>query len=193
MSKNDTSMNKTKAGGQFPRSFHVLVKPAGAACNLACTYCYYLPKKDLLGQGRMSEEILEEYIRQNIAGQHFLLPRADIANKELGRGITGMGASVHEVAAYRTVPASEAIDQAKEMLVSGKIDVITFTSSSTVSNLMIAFGKEPPATNSAKVACIGPKTAETAAKAGLGVDILAREHTIPGLVAAIEEYFGKET
>ncbi len=79
------------------------------------------------------------------------------------------------------------------MLTSGKIDVITFTSSSTVSNLVAAFGEEPPAVNSAKIACIGPKTAETAAKAGLGVDILAKEQTIPGLVTAIEEYFGKET
>ncbi len=47
--------------------------------------------------------------------------------------------------------------------------------------------------NGARVACIGPKTAETAARAGLKVDILACEHTIPGLVAAMEDYFRKET
>lgn len=46
--------------------------------------------------------------------------------------------------------------------------------------------------NGAAVACIGPKTAEAAAKAGLRVDVVAREHTIPGLVAALEEYFKKE-
>jgi len=45
----------------------------------------------------------------------------------------------------------------------------------------------------AKVACIGPKTADAATKAGLKVDIVASAHTIPGLVAAIEEYFRKET
>ena len=79
------------------------------------------------------------------------------------------------------------------MIISGEIDVITFTSSSTVSNLLAAFGEEPLTVNGAKVACIGPRTAETAAKIGLSVDILAAEHTIPGLVTAIEEYFGKET
>ena len=79
------------------------------------------------------------------------------------------------------------------MIVSGEVDVITFTSSSTVSNLLAAFGEEPLAINSAKVACIGPKTAGTATRVGLKVDIMAGEQTIPGLVTAIEEYFEKET
>jgi uroporphyrinogen III methyltransferase/synthase len=79
------------------------------------------------------------------------------------------------------------------MIISGKIDVITFTSSSTVSNLVAAFEEEPLTVSNAKIACIGPKTAETATKAGLSVDIVAREQTIPGLVTAIEEYFRKET
>ena len=100
---------------------------------------------------------------------------------------------MHEITAYRTVPATEAITQAKQMIISGKIDVITFTSSSTVSNLVAAFGEEPLTVNGARIACIGPKTAATAAKAGLSVDILAEEQTVPGLVAAMEKYFGKET
>lgn len=75
------------------------------------------------------------------------------------------------------------------MLLAGKIDVITFTSSSTVTNLVTAFGGEKLELDGAKIACIGTKTADTAARAGLEVDIVAREATIPGLVAAIEEYF----
>ncbi len=130
---------------------------------------------------------------QNIVGQRFLLPRADIADKELVQGICRLGASVHEITAYRTVPATAAIIQAKQMIISGKIDVVTFTSSSTVSNLVAAFGEEPLVVNSAKVACIGPRTAETATKVGLSVDIVAKEQTILGLVMAIEKYFGKET
>ena len=129
---------------------------------------------------------------RDIAGQRFLLPRADIADEELVRGISRLGASVHEVIAYQTVPATKAITQAKQMIISGRIDVITFTSSSTVSNLVAAFGKEPLAVNGAKVACIGPKTAATANKVGLRVDIVAGEQTIPGLVTAMEDYFGKE-
>ena len=126
-------------------------------------------------------------------GQRFLLPRADIADEELAEGLRRLGVEVHEVAVYRTVRATAAISLAKEMLISGQIDVITFTSSSTVSNLVAAFDGEQPKINSARVACIGPKTADTAARAGLKVDITAGEHTVPGLVAAIEDYFRKET
>jgi uncharacterized protein len=52
--------------------FHAMVKPAGSACNLACTYCFYLHKSELLGQPaapRMSDELLEEHIRQYIEAQ----------------------------------------------------------------------------------------------------------------------------
>jgi len=147
---------------------------------------------DYLPEIYTSEGIIAGLKSRDLAGQQFLLPRADIADNELVQGISQLGAEVHEVAVYRTVPATEAIAQAKQMLISDEIDVITFTSSSTVSNLVAAFQGEPPAINSAKVACIGPKTADTAARAGLQVDIVASEQTIPGLVTAIEAYFREE-
>jgi uroporphyrinogen III methyltransferase/synthase len=128
-----------------------------------------------------------------IPGERFLLPRADIADKELTRGLRELGAEVREVTVYRTVPATGALAQAREVLVSGRIDVITFTSSSTVSNLMAVLRDERPLPDNIKIACIGPKTAGTAKESGLKVDIIAREPTIPGLVAAIEAYFRKET
>lgn len=140
-----------------------------------------------------SEGIIDGLSRQNIAGKRFLLPRADIADKELIDGIAGLGAEVHEVAVYRTVPATDAISRARQMLLSGEIDVITFTSSSTVSNLVGAFARRKPELNGARVACIGSRTADAAEKAGLKVDIIAGEQTIAGLVNAIEEYFQKET
>ena len=57
--------------------------------------------------------------------------------------------------------------------------------------MVAAFRGESLNLNGAKIACIGPKTAETAVKAGLKVDIMPQEQTIPGLVDAIEEYFLK--
>lgn len=53
-----------------PRPFHVMAKPTGAACNLDCTYCYYLAKQDLAGGpgvGRMSDATLERFIQAHIA------------------------------------------------------------------------------------------------------------------------------
>jgi uroporphyrinogen III methyltransferase/synthase len=140
--------------------------------------------KEFTGKGLLAE--LKGY---DMAGCRVLLPRADIAGKELARGLTRLGAEAHEVVAYRTIPDTSSISQAKQMLLAGEIDIVTFTSSSTVTNLVAAMGKERAAVNKHLIACIGPATASAAAKAGLKVDIVAQKYTIPGLVEAIEQYF----
>jgi uroporphyrinogen III methyltransferase/synthase len=139
------------------------------------------------------EGIIDGLRGRNIAGQRFLLPRADIADRELVEGLRGLGAEVHEIAAYRTAAPAEGISRAKELLLAGEIDIITFTSPSTVSNLAAAFNGRLSVLNDKKIACIGPKTADAAVKAGLKVDIVAGEQTVPGLVEAIEEYFQEGT
>ena len=103
-----------------------------------------------------------------------------------------MGAEVHEVTAYRTVPNIDGISQARQMLLAGEIDIITFTSSSTVANLVAALDKEQEALNKILIACIGPETASVATKTGLRVDIVAQKHTVPGLIEAMEQYFQGE-
>jgi uroporphyrinogen III methyltransferase/synthase len=129
--------------------------------------------------------------QRNVSGKHFLLPRADIADNTLSDALRGLGAEVEEVPAYRTVKPSDNSLSVKRAISSGEIDVVTFASSSTVSNLMAAMNDEANL-HGTRVACIGPKTADTARRLGLKVDILARESTIPALVDAIEEYFLKE-
>ena len=136
-----------------------------------------------------SEGIIKGLKEFDVAGKKFLLPRADIADKELVKGLEGLGAEVSEIAVYRTVPAADAIARARDLFRSGVIDVVTFTSSSTVSNLVSILGDEKSRMDGIKTACIGPKTADTVSRLGLKVDILAGESTIPGLVSAIEEYF----
>jgi uncharacterized protein len=59
--------------GSPVRRVHVMVKPTGALCNLDCTYCYYLSKEQLLGKPEnwcMSDELLEEFIRQYFASHN---------------------------------------------------------------------------------------------------------------------------
>jgi uroporphyrinogen III methyltransferase/synthase len=139
-----------------------------------------------------SEGIITGFKRMKISGRRLLLPRANIDDKELVEGLKGLGFRVDEVAVYRTVPPAAEIAAAKKLLRGGGIDIVTFTSSSTVTNLLAAFGQDLSGLKSVKVACIGPKTAATATKAELKVDIIAKESTVPGLVDAIEEYFQKE-
>jgi uncharacterized protein len=65
----------SEASGQrypLPKGVHIMAKPAGPACNLRCEYCFYLEKHALypdVGKYRMSDEVLEAYIRKNIAFQ----------------------------------------------------------------------------------------------------------------------------
>src|SRR6266487_985197 len=113
-----------------------------------------------------------------------LLARADIASPELGSILRGKGYRAHDVAAYRTVPLDRLEEGARRRLDGGEVDWLAFTASSTVQGFARAYGGPPP--GGVRVAAIGPVTAAAAKAAGMRVDATASEHTIPGLVAAIE-------
>src|SRR6266511_1582069 len=113
-----------------------------------------------------------------------LLARADIASPELGSILRGKGYRAHDVAAYRTVPLDRLEEGARRRLDGGEVDWLAFTASSTVQGFARAYGGPPP--GGVRVAVIGPVTAAAAKAAGMRVDATASEHTIPGLVAAIE-------
>jgi len=126
---------------------------------------------------------------QDIAGCRVLLPRSDTAGKKLAAGLERLGAEVCEVIAYRTIPNIMAVSEVKQMFASGEIDLVAFTSPSTVAYVAAALDKGRRTLDKGLVACIGPKTATAASRAGIKVDIVARKHTIPGLVDAIEGFF----
>jgi uroporphyrinogen III methyltransferase/synthase len=133
----------------------------------------------------------------DVRGQRILLPRADIARPALVIALREAGAMVDEVTVYRTVlaeavqgsasagglvsPTSEDVCQ---MLVENQIDVVTFTSSSTVRNLVALLGDAEPL-RGVPSACIGPITADTAREMGLRVDMVAEEYTIDGLIEVL--------
>jgi len=147
---------------------------------------------DFISQEFTSESMLKGLAEMGIAGCRILLPRSDIAPRDLIEGLKKRGVHPFEVAAYRTVKPDGVDLKGKRQLIEGEIDIVTFTSSSTVTNPVAMLDGGVDAINKAKVACIGPATASAAAKAGIGVDIMAQEHTIPGLVAAIEAYYTSE-
>jgi uroporphyrinogen III methyltransferase/synthase len=147
---------------------------------------------DFISQEFTGESMIKGLAELGVAGCRILLPRSDIAPRELIEGLIKLGADPFEVTAYITSEASDSSSPSKQMLANGEIDVITFTSSSTVANLVKKIDGNIEMINRAKIACIGPMTASAAAKAGLRVDIVAQEHTIPGLVAAMEVYFTSE-
>jgi uroporphyrinogen-III synthase len=79
------------------------------------------------------------------------------------------------------------------MLLEKQVDVVTFTSASTVRNFVRLYGAEPVADllRSAAIASIGPVTAEAAQQCGIHTSIMPGEYTIPALVRAIVQHFEK--
>ncbi len=148
-------------------------------------------RADLTPEEALSEAVAASLERQGVAGKRLLLPRADIAPEALAHRLVAQGALVHEVPAYRTVVPEASRRRAAEVLAEG-IDIVTLTSSSTARNLADLLAGDLSLLSRATFACIGPVTASTARELGLKVDIVAREHTIPGLVEALERYFAQE-
>lgn len=128
---------------------------------------------------------------RDVGGAAILLPQAEIARDTLRNRLADRGAQVDAIPIYQTLPAPLSAD-ALAALRQG-VDLLTFTSGSTVRNLHDAL-KDADAQvadmifANATIACIGPVTAETAQELGLQVAIVAQEHTIEGLVAAIVDY-----
>lgn len=123
-----------------------------------------------------------------------LLPRGEGAREVLADILRNAGANVHEVGAYRTVPIVVGDPREPDiykMLLEKEIDVVAFTSASTVRDYVELYGADPLADllASTSVACIGPVTAEVARTYGIDTTILPDEHTIAGLIAAIVKHF----
>ena len=141
----------------------------------------------------------------SLQGQRILLARAAEARKVLVTELQEAGAEVDEVAAYYTLPVASDNEQGHEvlrLLQNRQLDVLTFTSSSTVRNFVAwlrncgqgATGQDMvPLDHVAgparpTIACIGPITSQTARELGLHIDIEAKEFTIEGLVGAIVQH-----
>ena len=134
---------------------------------------------DLVPDVHVAEAILEKL--GDVRGSRILLPRADIARRQIADVLRERGATVDDIPVYHTGPAPGARPDLRG------VDAVTFTSSSTVKNFLAA-GPVPPG---AKVVCIGPITAATAREYGLNVTEVAGSYTEDGIVAALLALLGR--
>lgn len=142
----------------------------------------YTPEK--YTTGALLEGLLK-FIRPD---EKILLARADIASRELSDGLKNNGIHFDDLVVYRTVVDGTNRDEIVEMLEKDSVDFITFTSSSTVKNFVEVIGKgNMEKASKAKIACIGPVTADTAGEYGLKVAEIADVYTIDGLVQKLVE------
>jgi len=135
-------------------------------------------------------EAVVESLRQfeSVENLKFLLVRAENARDVLPKRLTQLGAIVDEATAYRTVPETQDDTGARERFERDGADLVTFTSSSTVTNFLAL---KLPWPRNLRTASIGPITSETMREAGLKVDVEAIRHDIDGLVEAIVANLGR--
>ena len=145
---------------------------------------------DTVPENYIAESLIESIGMENIEGKKFLLPRASVAREILPNTLREMRAIIDVVPAYQTVLPESSEPSFLKRLDEGSIDVITFTSSSTVTNFLDRLNKEHhEKLNKIVVACIGPITQKTAENRGLKVTIVPSQYTVTGLISAIEDYF----
>lgn len=131
----------------------------------------------------VAEAVVAEF-PEDVSGRRILVPRAKEAREEIISGFQEKGADIRAVATYETETDTSQAEDLRRRLAEGEVDVVTFTSASTVRSFFaLAGGARLP--KSAVIACIGPITAEAARAHGLNPAVVASEYTIEGLVAEL--------
>ena len=145
---------------------------------------------DMVPDDYRAEGLIELFKEMDLKGKRVFIPRAKEAREILPESLRGMGASVDVVPVYETKKPGKAKTAAlKKDIIEERIDVITFTSSSTVRNFLETVGEIKVKGGRPVLACIGPVTAKTLADSGYKAAIMPAEYTAAGLAEAVAAYF----
>ena len=150
-------------------------------------------KVDLVPKQFIAEGILQAFTTLDVKGSKILIPRAAKARDVLPEGLKKLGASVDVVTTYQTINSGRKKEELAALIYDNKVNVVTFTSSSTVTNFMEIMGHDFKLPVKINVACIGPVTAAAAKKAGFKVDISQDEYTMEGLVQSLINHIKNKT
>jgi len=143
-------------------------------------------RADLVPTQFVAESLAAELIaRHEVRGKKVLMLRADIARPVLRERLVEAGAIVEDLCIYVTRTARSLPEPVLEALRESRVDWVTFTSSSTVRNLLEMLGHERRLLANVKLASIGPITSQTLREAGLSVYVEAQRYNIDGLVQAL--------
>ena len=151
-------------------------------------------RADLLPKEFTAEGLAEALLDTGVGGRNILIVRAKVGREILPETLRGAGAQVMVAPVYQNMPPPGARDALVADLEAGRIDAITFTSSSTVKNFVDLVGAASheelaKLLHRVRIAAIGPITGKTITDHGLTVDIQPEQYTIEALVAAVAAYF----
>ncbi len=147
-------------------------------------------RPDLVPEDHRAEGILDLLGEDKIKGKRILLPRAAVAREILPDALAQRGAEVDLVEAYHTtLPAEEHTARGVAALESGGVDILTFTSASTVRNFAAILGDRMlDLCQGKRVVAIGPITRDACQEVGLSVDLMPEKYTLPAMVEALIQH-----
>jgi uroporphyrinogen III methyltransferase/synthase len=151
-------------------------------------------RADLIPQKFTGEGLADALVQTSVRGNRILLPRALQAGELLPETLAEAGAAVTVAPVYRNVPPQGRKDELRDQLQNGDIDLVTFTSSSTVTNFLTMVDARDQdelrqLLQGVTIAAIGPVTATTIREHGLHVDIQPERYTIADMVQAIVVHY----
>ncbi|PID72517.1 MAG: uroporphyrinogen-III C-methyltransferase [Desulfobulbus propionicus] len=152
-------------------------------------------RADLIPQRFTGEGLAEALLETKIGkGSHILLPRALRASEILPETLQDAGAEVNVVPVYQNTPPQGRKEELRQELLEGEVDLLTFTSSSTVTNFLTMVDAKSDEElqkmlENVTIAAIGPITAETVIQNGLQVHIQPDKYTIKDMVQAIVAHY----
>jgi uroporphyrinogen III methyltransferase/synthase len=124
----------------------------------------------------------------NLQDKKVLLLRSELASSELVKILDEGGAQVDNVATYTAVPAKSDSARLADEIRDGSIDWLTFASPSSVNGFFEQIDAGMVNSSSVRIASVGPVTSKRLRELGIKVDLTAKEHTLNGLLDAVEEY-----
>ncbi|MGH7705893.1 MAG: uroporphyrinogen-III synthase, partial [Candidatus Dormibacteria bacterium] len=143
-----------------------------------------------LPQSFIAEGLIEQLREADLAGRRVLLPRAAGARAVLPAALEQLGAQLELVAVYRMVALESSRAYLAEALRDPRLDCVVFASGSSVGCFAhLRSGRPLPST--VRVVCIGPITAGAAEEAGFQPWLVAKDHSLDGLLAALELELGR--
>jgi uroporphyrinogen III methyltransferase/synthase len=150
-------------------------------------------RADMVPADYKGEGVVEAFRSIKIDGRRILFPRADRAREVIPAELAQLGAEVVSPVAYRNITPAKLDGEIIEELAAKRVDCITFTSSSTVSNLAATAGGVvlTELLQDVVVASIGPITSKTCRELGLQVHIEPQEYTLAALTEEIVRFFAK--
>ena len=157
-------------------------KTAQVLCEKGCKV-HFIPTQ------YVAETFVEEFLSHIKYGTKVLLPKGNLARDYISTGLTKHGAIVDEVIIYETVFPQESKAMLETILIENRLDIICFTSPSTVDHFMeIVENGFRDKLQSCVVACIGPVAQRRAEKWGLTVHVVPKRYTVEEMIKSIAEY-----